>query len=87
MLIFLPSDCGCQLNQTTCDCIVIERRFPDGRLVEVLDLGSTALVRVHAPGGGVYIEVTYENLGEAIAAITVWKGDGYPLGKQQQKPC
>jgi hypothetical protein len=71
------------LNQTTCDCIVIERRFPDGRLAEVLDLGSTAVVRVHAPGGGVYIEESYGNLGEAIAAITVWTGEGYSLREQR----
>lgn len=73
------------MNEPDTNRIVIERRFPDGRLVEVLDIGDVALVRVHSPSGQVYIEQMYDNLGEAAAAITVWDGEGYPEGKGPQQ--
>jgi hypothetical protein len=61
--------------------IIVERRFPDGRLAEVLDLGTTALIRVHAPSGRVYLEKTYADVAEATAAMTVWDGESSPAGK------
>lgn len=56
----------------------VERRFSDGRLAEVLDLGAAIVVRVHAPSGGVYIEQHYSDLAKATAAITEWDGEGLP---------
>jgi len=70
---FLPA------SESDPDRIVIERRFEDGRLAEVLDRGATALVRVHAPSGRLYFEAEYKNVGEATAAITVWDGEGSPV--------
>jgi hypothetical protein len=72
-----PKKRDSKVNESAIDRVTIERRFPDGRLAEVLDLGFTAFVRVHAASGKVYIEQRYGNIGEAIAAITDWNGEGY----------
>jgi hypothetical protein len=72
-------------NEADANRIVIERRFPDGRLAEVLDLGTSALVRVHAPSGKIYIEQTFASLGEATAAMGVWDGEGLPGGNERQR--
>lgn len=66
------------MNENSCDPIVIERQLQDGRLVEVLDKGTVAIVRVHAPSGKIYIEQEFRDVGAATAAITVWDGEGWP---------
>jgi len=60
------------------DSVLLERHFEDGRLVEVVDLGDRALVRVRAPSGRVYSERTFSSPEEAAAAITLWDGAGEP---------
>jgi hypothetical protein len=55
----------------------LERRLPDGRRAEVVELDGSAVARVYAPSGRLYIEQAYANLGEAIAAVTGWDGEGY----------
>jgi len=56
---------------------VIERQLPDGRRAEVVEADGSAVARVYAPSGRLYIEQTYANVGEATAALTVWDGEGY----------
>jgi hypothetical protein len=73
------------VSESKSDDLLIERGFPDGRRVEVVEVVGGALARVYAPSGRVYLEQTYDTVGEATAAITVWDGLGKPPRDGEQK--
>jgi hypothetical protein len=65
---------------------VIERQLPDGRRAEAVEADGSAVARVYAPSGRLYIEQQYPSLGEATAAITAWDGEGYLQSRRLVPP-
>lgn len=65
--------------------VLLEKCFSDGRRAQVLHLDGKVLARVFAASGRLYIEHSYDDIGEATTTILEWDGEGWPLSEWQRQ--